>query len=313
MKGSLNMQRKLSAPDGFWLVTGSAILWGTIGVATQAIYNATSSLFLNLARLLVATPVLLLACWRSVGRAAFRVRRRDFLIMCASGTLLSISHAGYFASIQYAGVTISTLLTMCISPLVVTCVSVLLKLETLTRRIVVALVGALVGAVLLVGLQSPDGAPDHLLLGAFYSVIAAVCYACAVVGNRFVAADYHPVQVTTINFSVGTLVLLAINLAAGFVPVQTGQGWLLVVYLGLVPTAFAYWMFQKGLRSVSATAASIISMLDPVVAALLAWLLFGETLAPSGVVGAGLLVLSIVLLSLEQPRTKAAQSAAPQG
>jgi DME family drug/metabolite transporter len=307
------MQRKIPAPDGFWLVTGAAILWGTIGVATQAIYNidSTTSLFLNLARLLVATPVLLLVCWRSLGRATFRVRRRDFLIMCVIGTLLSTSHAGYFAAIQYTGVTIPTLLTMCISPIVVTLVSVLLKLETLTRRIVVALVCALVGAVLLVGLQSPDGTPDHLLLGALYSVIAAVCYACAVVGSRFLAGGYPPVQFTAITFSVGTVVLLLINLIGGFVPVQTVQGWALVVYLGLVPTAIAYWMFQKGLRSVSATAASIIGMLDPVVAALLAWILFGETLAASGIAGALLLVLSIILLSLDQQRTPEAQSATP--
>ena len=70
-----------------------------------------------------------------------------------------------------------------------------------------------------------------------------------------------------------------INLATGIAPVQTVQGWLLIAYLGLVPSALAYWMFQMGLRTVSATAASIIGMLDPLVAALLAWVLFSETLA----------------------------------
>jgi drug/metabolite transporter (DMT)-like permease len=41
-------------------------------------------------------------------------------------------------------------------------------------------------------------------------------------------------------------------------------------------------------------------MLDPVVAALLAWLLFGETLAATGIAGAGLLILSILLLSAQK-------------
>jgi drug/metabolite transporter (DMT)-like permease len=41
-------------------------------------------------------------------------------------------------------------------------------------------------------------------------------------------------------------------------------------------------------------------MLDPLVAALLAWGLFGETLAATGIVGAGLLILSIFLLSLDK-------------
>jgi DME family drug/metabolite transporter len=72
------------------------------------------------------------------------------------------------------------------------------------------------------------------------------------------------------------------------------------LYLGLVPTAFAYWLFQMGLRSVSASAASIVSMLDPLVAALLAWLLFGETLPLTGIAGAILLILSIFLLSADK-------------
>src|SRR5262249_1948386 len=93
---------------------------------------------------------------------------------------------------------------------------------------------------------------------------------------------------------------LLINIASGFVPVHTAQGWLLIAYLGVVPTALAYWLFQAGLRHVSATAASIISMLDPVVAAVLAWVLFGERLAASGIAGAALLILSVGVLSTGQ-------------
>jgi DME family drug/metabolite transporter len=118
--------------------------------------------------------------------------------------------------------------------------------------------------------------------------------------GRFLAANYHPLQVTAFSFGAGTLVLVAINLVSGMIIVHTAQGWLLVLYLGLVPTAFAYWLFQMGLRSVSASAASIVSMLDPLVAALLAWLLFGETLTVTGIAGSVLLLLSMYLLSVDQ-------------
>jgi DME family drug/metabolite transporter len=289
-------------PDGFWLVTGAAVLWGTIGVATQAIYtiDSTTSLFINLARMLIATPVLLAASWRVVGPAMFRIRRRDLLIMLLTGTLLAVSHATYFAAIRYTGVSIATLLTICIAPLVVTCLSVLLKFETLTRRMVMALICALIGSALLVGLHGQNGTQDGLLLGTLFSLAAAVSYGSVILCGRFLAADYHPLQITAITFGTGTLVLLLINLASGIVVMHTVQGWLLVVYLGLVPTAFAYGLFQMGLRSVSATSASIVSMLDPLVAALLAWVLFGETLAATGLIGALLLVLSMALLSAEK-------------
>ena len=285
--------------DGFWLVTGAAILWGTIGVATQAIYNidSTSSLFINLARMLIATPILLVACWHVVGQKMFSIKRRDGLIMLLTGGLLAISLATYFAAIRYTGVTIATLLTICIAPLVVTTLSVLLKLETLTGRTVIALLCGLSGSVLLVGLQAPEGAHENLLLGTMFALIAAVSYASVIIGGRFLAAAYHPLQVTAITFSAGTFVLVLINLASEIVVVQTSQGWLLVLYLALVPTALAYWLFQMGLRSVSATAASIVGLLDPLVAAVLAWGLFGETLAAAGLAGAILLMMSIFLLS----------------
>lgn len=296
--------RKLNTfqPDGFWLVTGAAVLWGTIGVATQAIYNidSTSSLFINLARMLVAAPVLLLACWHIVGRNMFVIRQRDFLMIALMGTLLAISQSAYFAAIHASGVTIPTLLAICVAPIVVTCVSVLLKFETLTRRIVLALLCATCGSVLLVGFHSPEGTPDNLLLGIILSVISAVTYAGMIICGRFLAADYHPLQVTAFTFSIGALALALVNVATGVTIVQTGQGWLLVLYLGLVPTALAYWLFQMGLRSVSATTASILGMLDPLVTAALAWVLFGETLGASGIVGAVLLILSVFLLSTQK-------------
>ena len=289
-------------PGGLWLVTGTAITWGTIGVATQAIYNldTTTSLFINLARLLIATPVLLVACWMVVGRQTFNIQRRDWLILMLSGTLLAISHAAYFAAIRAAGVTIPTLLTICVATLVVTTLSVILKLETLNGRIVLALVSAMIGSVLLVGLHSPEGTDYNLPLGTMLSLISAVGYASMIVCGRFLAADYHPLQVTPVTLVVVTVVLVLVNLVNGIEVVHTAQGWMLVLYLGLVPTAFAYWMFQTGLRSVSATAASIIGMLDPLVAALLAWVLFGETLAVTGIAGAGMLMMSIFLLSQDK-------------
>jgi drug/metabolite transporter, DME family len=292
-------------PRGLWLVTGAAVIWGTIGVATQAIYqiDSTTSLFINLARMLIATPVLLAACWHVVGRRMFRVQRRDALVMLLTGVFMALSHASYFAAIRYTGVSIATLLTICVAPIVVAGVSVLLKFESLTGRMLMALLCALIGSVLLVGLQSPEDTGD-LAIGTLFALIAAVTYASMILCGRFLAADYHPLQVTALTFGVGTLVLLVINLASGIVIVHTAQGWLLVAYLGLVPTALAYWLFQMGLRSVSATSASLVSLLDPLVAALLAWVLFGERLAATGLIGAALLIVGLLLLSTDKKDTK---------
>jgi DME family drug/metabolite transporter len=235
-----------------------------------------------------------------LGRKLFHIENRDWLMMALQGTLMAISHAAYFAAIRYTGVSIATLITLCIAPVIVSSISVLFKLERMSQRLMISLVTAIVGTILLVGFDAPQVAQGDLLLGTIFALIAALTYGSTLVCGRILAPKYHPLQITGISFSVATIVLLLINLLNGLVTVHTTQGWLLLLYLGLVPTAFAYWLFQMGLRSVSATAASILSIIDPLVAALLAWLIFGETLAATGIIGAILLILSIFLLSLEQ-------------
>lgn len=294
-------------PNGFGLVTLAAILWGTIGVVTQAIYNtdSTTPLFINLGRMIIATPILLAGAWRVLGRQMFNVPRRDLLLMCFSGMMLTTSQALYFEAIRYSGVTIPTLLTMCVSPLLVTLGAVALKFEQFSKQTMVALACALVGSVLLVGVQ-PDAGGENLTMGVILSLITAVFYAGTILSGRFLAANYHPLQVTALNFLAGGALLVILNLASGVVTPQTADGWLLILYLGIFPTALAYWVFQKGLRTVPATTASIISMLDPLVAAVLAWMLFGEMLSTMGMTGAALLIVSIFLLSAQSPKPQPA-------
>jgi len=285
--------------DGFGLVTIASIIWGTIGIATQVIYNldsSTSPLFINLMRTLIATPILLFISWHIVGRNMFRIQRRDFTIMCMMGIFLALSQVAYFSSIRYVGVTISTLLTLCTPPILVALVSVVFKLDTFNRQIVIALICAMIGCVLLVGVNPSDNMPN-LELGTLYALASAVCYAGMLICGRFLAAQYHPLQITAIGFSASTILLLLMMMVSDVAVIQTSQGWGLVIYLGLIPTAFAYWIFQVGLRSVPATTASIVVMIDPLVAACLAWVLFDERLTITGIIGSGFLILSLLLLA----------------
>jgi len=71
-----------------------------------------------------------------------------------------------------------------------------------------------------------------------------------------------------------------------------------LLYLGCVPSFLGYALFQTGIRSLSATVASIVTMCEPLTAALLAWILFREELGPFGLLGAGFLLgaMAVILL-----------------
>jgi len=73
-------------------------------------------------------------------------------------------------------------------------------------------------------------------------------------------------------------------------------GWALLLYLGMVPTALAFVVFLTGMEHTTATVVSIITLLEPLTATALAWLLFDEQLGVVGVLGAALLLGAIGLL-----------------
>ena len=79
---------------------------------------------------------------------------------------------------------------------------------------------------------------------------------------------------------------------------KTGGAWLSLWGLALLCTYFAYLAYSAGLQHLPATRASVIASLEPVVAALLAALLFGERLSPLALGGAALVIGAALLLSL---------------
>ena len=299
MDNNITVQRV--SLHGFWFILIAAVLWGTSGAVIKVIYanEAASPLGVSLMRLAIATPVLALSCWKLLGRDMFAIGRRDLALMAVSGFCIACSHAAYFAAIPYIGLTIATLVTICTAPIIVVGISTLLKQEPLTRRVFAALACALVGTVALVGLQSDIELPQRSTVGVLFALGSAVGYAGMIVCGRFLAQRYHSLQITTIQFSAGTLVSLVFNLLAGTQFNFSFASWTLLLYLGIMTTAVAYGLFLAGMKTTSGTTASILTVAEPLTAAFIAWLMFGERLGVTGLVGALLLVLSFMILAYQ--------------
>jgi DME family drug/metabolite transporter len=278
-----------------WILTAAA-LWGTVGVATQSLYQltATTPFSISAIRLLIAAPLLLTGCWRVLGRAMFEIRPRDLGLIVLIGLFTGTDHLLYFLAIRYAGVSVATLLTICTAPLFVVLISITFLKQPVTRRLVAAIGTAVFGTILLVGLNPtlPQTAP----LGVMFGLVAALVYAGILLCGRALAGRCHPLQVTSIGFTVGAALLTLIAGIDGFVLSYSAGGWLLLVYLAVVPTALGYSLFLVGMRSTPATAASIFVLGEPLTATLLAWLLFGEQLGQFGMLGAMLLAGSMIAL-----------------
>lgn len=284
---------------GSWSIVGASTLWGTTGVTTQVLYNlsATNALTLAFLRLAIAGVVLCVICWRLLGLRMWRMQRRDALTMLLMGVMQALFQFGYLAAIPECGVTIATLVALCVAPVIVVLYAALFMHERITVKIVLALLCALAGTVLLTGGPTGHETSGNLLLGVLLALLSAAGYAGVILAGRSLSSRCHPLQINTISFGMGAILLLAGALSTHLVLSYSMNGWLLVLYLGFIPTALAYMLFQSGLRSTSATLTSILTLCEPLTATVLAWLLFGERLNTLGILGALLLFGTLLLLA----------------
>jgi DME family drug/metabolite transporter len=283
---------------GLVLIACAALLWGTVGVCTRALYelSATNALSIGFFRLGLAAVALVAGCLATFRRAPWRMAPRDTALAALIGAMLALYQACFFTAIGYAGVAISTLVTLCTAPVLAALLAVAVARERLKPAVLLALLLALAGTWLLVGLGPGTAMPDGVLIGVLFALGSALGYASMAVCGRLMSGGARPLQINAVAFSTGALLLLLLAVPTGFVASYPLAGWTLLLYLGLVPTALGYVLFLRGIASTSATAATVITLLEPLVATLLAALLFGERLGALGLLGGLLLLGALVVL-----------------
>ena len=288
------------APFAALAILAAASLWGTVGVATRALYGlapGATALSIGFFRLAFSAPVLALGAWRVLGPALFRVARRDLALMLVMGLMMALYQVCYFAAIPLLGVSTTAIITICSAPVLVALLAAQFLKEPFTRRMALVLAAALSGTVLLSGLSPADlGQHGQALIGVLLALGSAAGYAVLALCSRALAGRYHPLHPIVVAFSFGAVLLLPFALAGGLEVRYPPAGWLLLLYLGLVPTALAYGLFLRGLQRTPATVASVIGLIEPLTSTLLAIWLFGERIQPAGLAGAGLLIGALFVL-----------------
>jgi len=299
-------------PRDFGLVVLGAVLWGTGGLAGATLAaDGIGMLAVATARLAVGGGVLLaaLAVARRLGRlrGSLPARRRVLL----TGLLAAVYQACYFLAVSWTSVSVATLVALGAAPVLVASATAVRRRRVPGGRTVLAVVLALAGLALLVGV-SDSGSPA----GVGLALVAAAAFATLTLVNRQPVAGLDPLTLTGASFSLGALLLAPAAIVAGVAaaPATGGGGgdllaaalptllpagpsaWLLVAYLGIGPTALAYGAYFAGLRTVPATTASLLALLEPLTAALGAALLRDERLGTAGLVGAALLATAVVVL-----------------
>ena len=298
---------------GLGLIALAAVSWGTTGSVTTLLVarDGATPLVIGAARMLVAAVLLLAAArasrraWSCRGRAyvtgGLRPAPGDAWRCVALGACMAAFQATYFTAVTRAGIAVTALVAICSAPIVIAALAAILLNERPTSRLAVALVLGVAGTSLLVSAPIAGTTTPRPLSGVLLALGAGLAYALYVVIAKSAVARTAPLPLAALTFAVAAMLMTPV-LATPGAGRQLALGWPWLLYLGAVTTAGAYALYTAGLRHVSASAAGVASLLEPLTATLLGVMLFGERLGIAGWAGAVLLLGALVLLAAAERR-----------
>jgi drug/metabolite transporter (DMT)-like permease len=210
----------------------------------------------------------------------------------------AVTQGAQFLGLAYLpAVTVSLLLNF------TTVLVALMGLFLLTERpTVLQWGGVLLNLVGIVIFFYPMSFPAGQVFGLVVVAIGVLANAGSSILGRTVnrEGDIDPLIVTVVSMGVGAAVLLAVGLSMQGLPRLSPIHWVIIGWLAVVNTAFAFTLWNQTLRRLSATESSIINSTMLVQIAVLAWLFLGERLTWQQ--GAGMVVAGLGALIVQVRR-----------
>jgi drug/metabolite transporter, DME family len=273
---------------GLALVAIAAILWGLLGpIARIALREGVAPLELGFWRAAIGGSLCL---GLALARRSAPPERRDVAGVIGFGVVcVALFYASYFFAVETGGAALAAIL-LYTAPAWVAIGAYL----WLGERLSAGRMGAI--ALTLAGVAAVSASGGDLaarsLAGIGWGLVAGLSYALYYLVGRRYFRRYGALTVLAVALPVGALVLLPL---VEFSQKSTAA-WLTILFIAAVPTFAAYLIYGAGVVRASPTRAATTAAIEPLVAAVVAFAMWGERLTLAGYVG-GALILTGVLLA----------------
>lgn len=278
-----------------------ALLLGGIAIGFAGIFmrlsdvNPIASAFWRMA---LAAPLLWIWVFRMRGKDAALGMRTDFTQgLLLAGVYFAGDMAMWHLSLHYTTIANATLLSN-FAPIFITLWLWAACRARFARAFLVGMAIALAGAVLLVGPNAAGSEPGggHKLLGDALGLGSAVFYAAYQLVVKAARSQYSTARLMAWSTTVTGVALLPFALIApgAFLPLHAA-GWLPLLALALVAQIAGQTVIAYALAHLPASLSSVSLLIQPLTAAIAAWLIFREAIGPLQMLGGALLITGIYL------------------
>jgi drug/metabolite transporter (DMT)-like permease len=308
---ALESKRRAPRPAlGYALVWSAVVLWSLNAVVAKIVLDSAGLSSLRLAQVRATGAALLLVAAVALLRpSSLRTSRRELGFLAVFGILgLAFVQLFYFVGIRRLDIGIA-LVIQYLAPVFVALWARFFVHEPVRRRLWLAIALSLLGLSLVVELWGGGSSLDGL--GVLACLVTALAYAAYVLmAERSLEEGRDVYSLLAWGFSFAALFWAVVQPWWSF-PVEIVDGtvsllgrfddvtapvWLLLAYIVVLGTVVPFILLVSALHHVPATRVTIVAMLEPVLAAIVAWIWLGEELAAVQIVG-GLIVLVGVVLA----------------
>jgi drug/metabolite transporter (DMT)-like permease len=285
------------------------LLWGTIALFAGASCIALAPIMVKLSpvgpqasafwRLTFALPAL--AIWALLERRGAQASggaKIPWGLMILSGALFAGDLATWHAGIVRTSAANATFLSN-LTPIVVVSVAWLTTRVVPKQAYWIAVAAALIGSLLLSG-GAPGTDPERLL-GDGLSALTSVWYGFYLLAIAKLREKFGAGTIMLASSAVAAMICFVVTLWSGeaFFPELKGQSWIMVwwplVVLGLAAQVGGQGLLAVGFGLVPAHIASVLILWQPVLVAIMGWVILSEALSPVQLVGGALVLIGVWL------------------
>jgi len=276
-----------------------SVIWGLSFVAASAVLSTLTPILLATIRFIIASLVFIpIIVWElKHGRV---VKLRDLMELALLG-LLSVSVYFWlqYTGIKYAGAGISALLVVGLIPILTGVASFFVLKETYAHQQLLGTALGLLGVALITVPGLLLNRVDWLFyLGVLCLLLNAICWALySTLSRRLMNRTRRPLMNAACVTVFGTIALIPMSLTSEWSSVASlrPEQWLSILYLSLVCSCGAYFLWNLSLSRMEAMKAAVWQYLEIPVAFMGEALIFNIMPSPTVLIGATAIIVGALL------------------
>jgi drug/metabolite transporter (DMT)-like permease len=275
---------------------------------------STSSI---IARFLPDVSSIVIALWRLVFASVAvwiysffkpqrKIKKNNIVLFILSGFLLGLHFVCFYQAVKLTSIANATLLGIT-APMFTLLIERFVFKRKFKKIVFIGFLIALIGTIIITGMKFSLTTDSEI--GKLYGLSAALCIAFVYLLANKIRTETSTVSYTRLLYFIAAMFLFVIAYANGeniFELNKSNFLWLFA--LGLFPTILGHSLLYYGIKYTSPTIIASVPLGEPVIATILAWMIFFEKVSIITLAGGILILCGVYLIIVNSPRARLSEN-----